>query len=254
MSVEPTVDTNARTSPTYHLLVGECHVELTGSENRTHRGQAVVLVKPDGTVLVHDVVGYKPVAWLTRAEKVAEDPEQGTITAVDGDTWLRITVDQPVVDRTVPGSPAGHPTGNCPSCGGTLVDARNAVHCIACHDRYGLPNDASLLDQSCSCGLPKMAVDRGETFEVCIDRECEPLDPVIADRFDGVWSCPDANCPGTLRVIRRSGLLLGCDQYPDCEEAYRFPAGTLEGHCSCGLPRFSTNTKSGCIDTTCSVE
>lgn len=254
MSVDTTVEGEASAHPTYQLLVGDCRVELTGAESRMYQGQAVVLVKPDGTVLVHDTEGYKPVAWLTRAEKVAEDRENGTITAVDGDTWLRIDVEQPVIDRELPGSPAGEPVGDCPSCGGTLVSVRNAVHCITCHDRYGLPTDGTLLEQQCGCGLPTMSVDRGETFEVCIDRSCEPLDPLIADRFDGVWSCPDSNCAGTLRVIRRSGLLLGCDQYPDCEEAFRFPAGTLEGHCGCGLPRFSTDGNSGCIDTTCTAE
>lgn len=237
----------------YRLVVGECRIETTGMDDQRHRGQVVVVIKPDGTVLVHDVSGYQPVAWLTRAETVSWDAETGSITAADGDDWLRIEIDQAIVDRRLPGSPAGHPVGVCPTCGGSLVSARGSIHCVACHDHYGIPDDAELLEDRCACGLPRMRVERGEAFELCIDRTCEPLDEHIADRFDGVWTCPSTDCAGSLRVLRRSGLLLGCNNYPDCETAYRFPAGTLAGHCGCGLPRFTRNGESHCLDATCEV-
>lgn len=251
MSADMTVDTGTDARTAYRLVVGDCRIETTAKDDGVHRGQVVVLIKPDGTVLVHDVDGYQPVAWLTRAETVSADPESQSITAVDGDEWLRVEIDQSVVDRTLPGSPAGRPIETCPSCNGSLVSTRGGVHCIACQERYGLPSEASLLDETCSCGLPRMTVQRGETFELCIDRTCEPLDSRIADRFDGVWSCPEGHCDGTLRILRRNGLLLGCDRYPDCEIAFRFPAGLLEGHCGCGLPRFSRDGESRCLDVTC---
>ncbi len=240
--------------PAYRLVVGECRIEVTGEEQFTQRGQVVVLVKPDRTVLVHDVSGYKPVAWITRGDSVSTDRDTNVITAVDGDHWLRIDVEQSIIDRQFPGSPAGEPTTNCPDCGGPLVVRRDEIHCIACHERYGLPSDAMLIDEKCSCGLPKMRVDRGETFELCVDRTCEPLDERIADRFDGVWDCPETDCDGSLRVLRRGGLLLGCDQYPDCETAFRFPAGTLSGNCTCGLPRFSRDGESHCLDVSCQAD
>lgn len=252
MSAETTVDADAAsTHPSFRLIVGECQVETTGATDRTRRGQVIVLVKPDDTVLVHDVDGYKPVAWLTRAETVSTDMESGVITAVDGDQWLRIEIEQPVINRHVPGSAAGRPVDACPECGGTLVEAGQAVHCIGCRSRFGLPTGATLLEERCTCGLPRMRVERGEVIELCIDRTCDPLDARLADRFDGVWSCPDPSCDGTLRVIRRGGLLIGCDEYPDCEESFRFPSGLLEGHCGCGLPRFSRNGETQCLDATC---
>ncbi len=247
--LEDAVESDAQ--PSYRLVVGECRIEVTGDEQFTQRGQVVVLVKPDRTVLVHDVSGYKPVAWITRGDSVSTDEQTDVITAVDGDYWLRIDIENAIVDRAFPGSPAGQPTATCPACGGPLVIRGSAVHCISCHDRYGLPTDAELLETACTCGLPNMRVERGETFELCIDRTCDPLDERIAERFDGVWACPTAGCDGMLRVLRRGGLLLGCDQYPDCETAFRFPGGTLAGNCACGLPRFSRDGTTQCLDVDC---
>lgn len=235
----------------YRLIVGDCRIEMTGDAEQTYRGSVVVLLKPDGTVLIHDVAGYKPVAWITRAESVSANDQRDIITAVDGDQWLRVKIDQAVVDRQLPGSPAGRPIDVCPECAGPLVSVRDAIHCVSCHERYGLPSGATVLERSCHCGLPKIRVERGEAFELCVDRACDPLDEKIAEQFDGVWTCPETECDGTLRVIRRGGLLLGCDCYPECETAFRFPAGILDGHCGCGLPRFVTNGKSRCLDGTC---
>lgn len=251
MSAETAADTEPAIDTSYRLVVGDCRIETAGEADRTYRGTVVVLVKPDGTVLVHDVMGYKPVAWVTRAETVSTDDERDIITAVDGDQWLQVDIEQAVVDRALPGSPAGRPIEVCPECSGPLVAVRDAIHCVSCHERYGLPSGATVIDERCTCGLPIMRVERGETFELCIDRSCDPLDTRIAERFDGVWSCPETDCHGTLRVIRRGGLLLGCDRYPDCDTAYRFPVGTLDGHCGCGLPRFATNGQSRCLDATC---
>ncbi|SDJ68138.1 DNA topoisomerase-1 [Halovenus aranensis] len=43
------------------------------------------------------------------------------------------------------------------------------------------------------------------------------------EEFNGVWNCP--NCDGSLRVLRRGGLLLGCENYPACETGFSLPAG-----------------------------
>lgn len=242
---------NADERPAFRLIAGDCLVETTGATNETHRGQVLVLVKPDDTVLVHDVHGYKPVAWLTRAESVSTDDDAGILTAVDGDHWLQIRIEHELMNERLPGSPAGRPRGTCPRCGGTLVSAGSAVHCVGCRDRFGLPSDATLREEACDCGLPRMRIERGDVFDLCIDRSCEPMETAIADRFDGDWACPDADCPGQLRVIRRGGLLAGCDQYPECEVAFRLPTGLIDGHCGCGLPRFERDGEVRCLDVTC---
>ena len=235
----------------FGVYVGDCHVQVTGSAERNLRGHVLVVTKPDNTVLVHDIDGYRPVAWLTRAETVSVDRDEGVITAVDGDQWLRIELKQPVLQRSFPGSRAGTPIGTCPGCRAPLVHAGNSVHCHGCGERYGLPSGATLLETPCDCGLPRMRVLRGEPFELCIDRSCQPLQEAVATRFDGTWACPDPGCHGDLRIVHRGGLLAACDAYPECDIAFRFPNGRLENTCGCGLPRFRSEDGTACLDKGC---
>lgn len=237
--------------PTFTVVAGDCRIEADMEDHRTYRGQVLVIAKPDDTVLVHDIEGYQPVAWLTRAERVVIDDDAGTITAVDGDRWLRIQIVASLLDRRLPGTVVGTPVANCPDCGGRLIDAGDAVHCVSCRTRYGLPRDGVIVGSRCECGLPRMRIERGDAFELCIDRECDPMAEAIAERFDGTWRCPDEGCDGTLRVVRRRNLMLACDAYPDCEVAFQFPAGVIDGHCGCGLPRFATAEGSRCLDRSC---
>ena len=51
--------------------------------------------------------------------------------------------------------------------------------------------DATIRDDRCECGLPRMRVERGLAFRVCLDRDCEPLDEVVRGAFDREWTCPD---------------------------------------------------------------
>lgn len=238
----------------FRLLAGDCRVQVTGPAEREYRGKVLVLWKPDDTVLVHDIEGYQPVAWITRAETVSVDDSEAIITAVDGDQWLRVDVRHRLDDRHVPGSRAGPPVSACPACRATLVDAGGEVHCIDCGASYGLPRGAELIDQHCDCGLPEMAVLRGERFDLCIDRSCDPLQEAVADRYDGTWACPDAECGGDLRVIHRGGLMLACDTYPDCEVQFPFPDGRLEHTCECGLPRFRVGDTVRCLDADCPAD
>ena len=252
MATEPaTSETTDVDQPAYRIIAGECVVETRGTINETHRGQILTIAKPDGTVLVHDTAGYKPIAWITRADSVTTDSTNGTLTAVDGDQWVSVTVEHGFIDRRLPASPAGSPVSDCPSCGGTLVDASGEIYCLGCRVAYGLPSGATLREESCACGLPTMRIERGDVFDLCIDRECEPMEEAIAERFDRKWSCPDSTCTGTLRVLRRSRLIVGCSAYPDCEVAYTLPNGVIDGHCSCGLPRFANESGLRCLDSSC---
>ncbi|MFW5896443.1 MAG: DUF91 domain-containing protein, partial [archaeon] len=112
-----------------HVIAGECTTTFDGSRVREHeqRGQVLVVVKPDNTVLVHDADGYQPVAWLTRAETVTID---GThLEATDGDQRLAVEVHEEVASGRYPASAAGEPVGDCPDCGATLVRVADAVVC-----------------------------------------------------------------------------------------------------------------------------
>jgi DNA topoisomerase-1 len=94
-----------------------------------------------------------------------------------------------------------------------------------------------------------MAVDRGDTFEVCVDRDCESLDARVKARFDRDWDCPE--CDGDLRVLRRGGLIAGCEHYPDCDTGFSFPTGLVVDDCDCGLPVFETESGRRCLDSGC---
>jgi len=232
-----------------YVIAGRCRTNFDGgSDARTQYGDAIVVVKPDGTVLVHDADGYQPVAWLTRPE--ATTVTDGAVTALDGDQSLQVTIEDAYTRGEYPAGPVGVPVGHCPECGTTLVRARGDVTCPDCGDRYGLPPGATVLDDRCEdCELPRVRVRRGESFEVCLDRECDPLDERVRERFDRAVDCPA--CGDDLRVLRRGGLVLGCENYPDCETSFAIPEGVHDGSCGCGLPAFETANGRRCLDGAC---
>ena len=96
------------------VVAGECTATFDGSEEREHRGEVLTVVKPDGTVLVHDAGGYQPVAWLTRAESVQF--VDGVLDAREGDQHLRVEIHDEHASARHPVSRAGVPVGTCPSC------------------------------------------------------------------------------------------------------------------------------------------
>jgi DNA topoisomerase-1 len=236
----------------FHVLAGDCTTTFSGREERTVRGRVVVLAKPDGTVLVHDADGYQPVAWLTRADGVTveADGDAFGVTAREGDRRLR-TVSHDFAGRaTFPATAAGPEVGACPDCGGALVRADGAVGCLGCERAHGLPAGATTLDRTCpDCGLPLVRAVRGAPFEVCLDRDCDPLVERVRERFGGAWDCPDCGAP--LAVLERGGLLAACSAHPDCETAFSLPAGEVVDDCPCGLPVFETPAGRRCLDGTC---
>jgi DNA topoisomerase-1 len=231
-----------------HVIAGTCTTTFDGTDRTRQHGEVLVVVKPDGTTLVHDAAGYQPVAWLTRPASVTVGAD--AVTVEDGDQHLHVDIHDAHTRGRYPTSDAGVPVGDCPDCGGHLVRARGGVSCPTCGDRYGLPAAATVTDDTCGdCGLPELRVERGVSFVVCLDRNCESLDERVRTAFDREWDCPE--CGGDLRVLRRGGLLLGCENYPDCETGFAFPAGIHEGSCDCGLPAFETATGRRCLDGDC---
>ena len=128
--------------------------------------------------------------------------------------------------------------------------AESVITCD-CGALYKLPTGAELAESTCTCGLPKF---RLKLFgvDVCIDRQCENMDDVIAQHFaTSSFVCP--RCRGPLTIVRRKGLIVGCAQYYDgCKTAFLLPANaTIVGRCKCGLPKLQLKTKTRCLDTTC---
>jgi DNA topoisomerase-1 len=230
------------------VVAGECTATFDDGTEREHRGQVLTVVKPDNTVLVHDADGYQPVAWLTRAETVQF--VDGTLEARDGDQRLRIDVHDEHMSARHPVSHAGLPAGTCPDCEAVLVLSAGTVRCLGCSVEHAVPRDAAILDESCGeCGLPKMRVERGRPFMICLDRDCESLDTAVTDVYDREWDCPE--CGSDLRILRRGGLIAGCERYPDCDTGFSLPTGVVDGTCACGLPTFDTPTGAHCLDRTC---
>jgi len=257
---------------TVRVYAGDCTATHHRDGDTTHqRGRVVVVHKPDGTVLVHDAEGYQPVQWLTRANAVhREQGEDGgfALVAVKEDERLRVESHGRGDRASHEATSAGVPVGPCPDCSktkgeettpesadaesdaaGILVWGRGAVTCLDCPTEYRLPGDATVIDSTCDCGLPRMAVERGTRFELCVDRSCEGLDEAVRDRFDREWSCP--NCEGDLRVLRERTLFLGCENYPDCESSFALPDRQVVGTCDCGLPLVESSDGSTCLDRDC---
>lgn len=231
------------------VLAGDCTVTYENAETDEKRGEVVVLVKPDNTVLVHDAEGYQPASWLTRADVVryASDADGARLCAGKGDELLRVWSHETTLDTFAPVTPAGPDVGTCPDCDGPLVRARGGVTCLGCHARYPLPRDATVLDGTCDrCGLPRIRVERGAVLEVCLDRHCESIDDRVRERFDGAWDCP--RCGDPLRIERERGLRATCES---CEAAYPVPVGVVAGECDCGGPRFETASGERCLAPTC---
>ncbi len=231
-------------------IAGDCLVRFDGSRERTVRGRILAITKPDNTVLVHDIDGYQPVAWLTRPERLSVTREPLWLLASDGDETLRVEAVGDVTVTEHDATDAGTPVGEC-RCGGELVRTGSDLVCLGCGERFGLPGGASMADSTCECGLPQFRVDRGERFELCPDYDCGSLLEAVRERFDREWDCP--NCDDELRILRRGGLIAGCERYPDCDTGFSVPDGTIGGACECRLPTFETATGRRCLDTNCSV-
>ena len=227
-------------------IFGDCTVRFDGKRTRRLRGRLLVVIKPDDTVLVHDVDGYQPVAWLTRPASLALTRGPTRVLATEGEQTLSVEFEDATV-RTLDATVAGQPVGTC-RCGGELVRS-NGVVCLDCGEQFPLPGDATVLDSTSACGLPHFRVERGDVFELCLDRDCASLDDAVAERFDGVWNCPE--CSGTLGIERRRTLVASCEGAPDCDAAFVVPTGTVDGECDCGLPAFETGSGRRCLDATC---
>lgn len=232
------------------VIAGRCTVRHEADEQSESEGEVVVLVKPDNTVLVHDVTGYRPTGWLTRADSVQLSLAEGAfdLRAQSGEETLHVTGEDPAVAE-FPATAAGPAVGTCPDCGASMVRAAGEVSCLGCGVSYPVPRNATVTDSTCeTCGLPTLSLTRGTDLEVCLDRECEPLDAAVRANFAGEWQCP--TCGSTLEIARARTLGAQC---PTCETHFPIPDGHVAGTCNCGLPWFETEHGGRCLDPECSV-
>lgn len=236
------------------IFAGDCTTIFEGTREQTQRGNVLVVVKPDRTVLVHDSDGYQPVAWLTRPDELTIEEDGGTVglTARTDEQTLRVVSHDVAGRATYPIDQAGVPVGSDPETGASLVRSGDAVRNLETEREYGLPAGATVRDETCpECGLPTMRVERGAAFDVCLDPACDPLIERIRERFDREWECPDCGSP--LRIFRsnQGPILAGCMAYPECETAFAIPSGVVVDDCPCGLPVFETERGRRCLDGSC---
>ncbi|MFB6095316.1 MAG: DUF91 domain-containing protein [Halodesulfurarchaeum sp.] len=232
------------------VFAGRSTVTHEAAETSTREGELVTVIKPDNTVLVHDTDGYRPAGWLTRADslRISRTGEQVELAATKDGERLAVSIADAGFAE-FPATPAGSRVGTCPSCQGTLVRRKSTVTCLCCGEQYRLPRDADVTDRACEeCGLPRISVDRGASFEVCLDRACQSIDEAVAGQFDGNWSCPACETP--LEIKRERRLQAAC---PNCGEAYPVPTGVVDGECACGLPTVETPGGTRCLDPACSL-
>ena len=140
--------------------------------------------------------------------------------------------------------------GTCKKCGEKLYRQGASIKCD-CGVEYKLSDGAELIDEKCSCGLPKFKLKLYD-LGVCIDRKCENMDEIISREFaSSGYRCP--NCGSSLTVIRRRGIIVGCSRYYDgCKTAFLLPINAkIEGMCTCGLPKLRLKTKVRCLNTKC---
>jgi len=76
-----------------YVLSGTVEVEYSGRSSKKYEGGAVLLLKPDHSVVVHGLRGVVPVSYLARAGEVGMRGKEGrlTIEAVAGDERLTVT-------------------------------------------------------------------------------------------------------------------------------------------------------------------
>ncbi len=155
------------------VYAGECTAEYDGPVDRTACGHVVALVKPDDTVLVHDRGGYSPAVWLTRATSVDIDHDgQPRITAVDGDQRLTVRFHHLDERGAYSVGIAGITVGPSDTADrmGRYVRRRDSVVDVTTGDRYAIDRVATVLDRSCTCGLPLIRID--STGVRCLDPRC----------------------------------------------------------------------------------
>lgn len=83
------------------MLVAECSIDYVG---RVHANlplaRRLILVKADGTLIVHADAGGKPLNWMSAPCRIEEREGSWTVTGANGDR-LEISIERVVSDETI---------------------------------------------------------------------------------------------------------------------------------------------------------
>jgi hypothetical protein len=77
----------------YYVVSGPAVVEYNGRTVKKFEGDAVLMLKPDNSIVVHSLHGVNPVSYLARADEIWSRGSNGTFTmeAIAADDRLTIT-------------------------------------------------------------------------------------------------------------------------------------------------------------------
>jgi len=96
-----------------------------------------------------------------------------------------------------------------------------------------------------------MRVARGLAFNVCLDRGCESLDAAVKQAFDREWACPEPDCDGDLRILRRGASSPAASSIPTATPVSPSPPASPTANATAGSPTFETASGTRCLDATC---
>jgi superfamily II DNA helicase RecQ len=89
-------------------MAGEAELEYSGRASKKYQGDAILLIKPDDSLIVHGLRGVKPMSYITRADDIRfiGKDRKLTVTAVAGSdklviTFLRIQAFQNLFGKTM---------------------------------------------------------------------------------------------------------------------------------------------------------
>jgi hypothetical protein len=75
------------------VMSGEAELEYAGRVHKEYRGNTILLIKPDDSIVVHGLRGIKPVSYIARADDIRLRGNDGrfTVTVIAGNDRLVIT-------------------------------------------------------------------------------------------------------------------------------------------------------------------
>jgi hypothetical protein len=77
----------------YLAMSGQAELEYSGRASKKYRGEAVLLIKPDDSLVVHGLRGVKPLSYVARADDIRfrGKDRKFTVTAIAGSDKLVMT-------------------------------------------------------------------------------------------------------------------------------------------------------------------
>jgi superfamily II DNA helicase RecQ len=91
----------------YYVLSGQAELEYSGRARKTYKGEVILLIKPDNSIVVHSTRGVNPVSYVARAEDIRLKGKDGKLTVAAGAgndrlvlTFLRMSAFENLFEKT----------------------------------------------------------------------------------------------------------------------------------------------------------